>query len=66
MKTTTARTAIATELMRDCPEDLVQDHEEIAQEILSGKSFQEICDTTHIEEYTDTYIWVKTMLGEEK
>ena len=65
MKTTTARTAIATELMRDCMEGVVQDHEDIAQAIRSGKSFQEICDTTYIEEYTDTYIWVKTMLGEE-
>ena len=66
MKTTTARTSmIAAELMRDCMEGLVQDHEEIAQAIRSGKSFQEICDTTCIEEYPDTYIWVKTMLGEE-
>ena len=66
MKTTTARTSmIATELMRECMEGLVPDHEEIAQAIRSGKSFQEICDTTCIEEYPDTYIWVETMLGED-
>ena len=66
MKPTTARISmIATELMRDFMEGLVHDHEEIAQAIRSGKSFQEICDTTCIDEYPATYLWVETMLGEE-
>ena len=66
MKTTTARTSmIAAELMQYCMEGLVQDHEEIAQAIRSGKSFQEICDITCINEYPRTYLWVETMLGEE-
>ena len=66
MKTTTARTSmIATDLMRDFMAGLVQDHEEIAQAIRSGESFQEICDTTRIDEYPATYLWVETMLGED-
>ena len=66
MKPTTARISmIATELMRDFMEGVVQAHEEIAQAIRSGKSFQEICDITCINEYPRTYLWVETMLGEE-
>ena len=44
MKTTTARTSmIATELMRECMEGLVQDHEEIAQAIMDEENEEASC-----------------------
>lgn len=55
---------IADELMGGCPDESFDDHKKIADAIRAGKSFDEICGSTEIEQWPDTYIWVKTELGE--
>ncbi len=55
---------IADELMNGCPDELFDDHQEIASAIRAGKSFDEICASTNIDQWPETYVWVKTELGE--
>jgi len=61
---TVDRNAIADELMFGCPDESFNDHQKIADAIRSGMSFDEICEKTNIDEWTETYVWVKTELGE--
>ena len=54
------RKQIYDDLMRGLPEELRGSHTEIANAVMAGKTFAEICDTTEIEVWPDTYFWLQT------
>jgi hypothetical protein len=59
------RKSIAYELMLGCPDESFLDHEKIADAIKSGLFFDDICSTTDIDKWPDTYAWVKRSLEHE-
>jgi len=56
------RKQIATELMRDCPEDTLADHRELAHMIRDNEPRETILDRTATMGWAETYVWLKTML----
>jgi len=57
------RKKIATEITRGCPSESRRDHREIAAAIRAGKSFDEICRTTKIDDWPETYTWLKSEMA---
>ena len=51
------RNEIATELMRDCPDDLEPSHQIIADAINAGKPIDDILNMC--DDWPDTYVWLK-------
>lgn len=56
------RKQIAVELMRGILCEQKNDHKKIADAIVAGKTFDEICATTKINDWPETYVWVKNEL----
>lgn len=57
------REQIATELLRDCPKDALDDHIAIAEAVRSGESIQEILEMDSLDNWPETYSWLKNVLG---
>jgi hypothetical protein len=60
------RKQIAEDLMRDCPDELEPDHQEIADAILRGDTWAEILDMEETNAWPDTYVWLKTQIEIEE
>jgi hypothetical protein len=57
-----ARQLIATELMRGCPEESLDDHETIADAIRNGMSIGELVSIPEMLRYPETYRWVVSQI----
>ncbi len=55
---------LAEELMEGCPEDLLDDHETIADAISADLPGDDILDLPEMESYSDTYVWIKDRLSD--
>lgn len=57
------RKLIAAELLDGCPDESLADHQEIAAAIARGDSREKILAMPTLNEWPDTYVWVKTHLS---
>lgn len=57
------RKQIAQELMAGCPVESKRDNKQIAAAIIAGKSFDEIDATTKINDWPETYVWLKNEMA---
>lgn len=65
LMTDETRDWFAVELMRGVPDESREAHQKIADAMREGHSFATICEGTDIEDYPDTYAWLKQILGGE-
>lgn len=61
---TITREQIATELLRDCPQESLEDHQAIAAALLRGDSPEQILNMTELDNWPETYSWLKGELSQ--
>lgn len=57
------RKLMAAELLDGCPDESLADHQEIAAAIARGDSLETILAMPVLNEWPDTYVWVKYNLS---
>jgi hypothetical protein len=55
--------ALADELLRDCPDESLQDHEAVAAAIRRGESRDRILRLPELNRWPETWAWVKSHIG---
>jgi hypothetical protein len=55
----TTRDRIATELLRDCPEESRADHERIAEAVRGNWTWEHLRDSRELNRWPETYSWLK-------
>lgn len=59
----TSRNQIADELLRGCPEESLEDHQNIAAAIRDGEPAEQILAMAETNNWPETYVWLKQALG---
>lgn len=58
------RSELAAELLRDCPEESMSDHQIIADAILFGHTLTVMLSMREVNNWPETYSWLKAEMPE--